>query len=91
MFLVFFCRNTDDEYALDECDQILEGSLRMSADERGKEAVTRVIVTRADVDLNLIKEDYLRKCGVSLPNKIQEVTNGNYRDFLLTLTARGES
>lgn len=74
-----------------ECDQILEGSLRISADEVAKEAVTRVIVTRADVDLNLIKEDYLRKCGVSLSNKIQEIANGNYRDFLLTITARGES
>lgn len=59
-------------------------------DEITKEAVTRVIVTRADVDMKQIKQEYLKKYGAQLPNKVEDVANGNYRDLLLTLLARGD-
>ncbi|KAL0464501.1 UNVERIFIED_CONTAM: Annexin D4 [Sesamum latifolium] len=68
--------------------QVLDESLRYNADEISKEALSRVIVTRADADMKQIKEEYHGKYGVSLPKKIEEVANGNYRDFLLTLIAR---
>ncbi|PIN02993.1 Annexin [Handroanthus impetiginosus] len=70
--------------------EALHASLRYNVDEITKEAVTRVIVTRADVDMKEIKEEYHRKYGVNLPKKIEDVANGNYRDFLLTLIARGD-
>ncbi|KAL0429189.1 UNVERIFIED_CONTAM: Annexin D4 [Sesamum radiatum] len=69
-------------------DEVLDESLRYNADEISKEALSRVIVTRADTDMKQIKEEYHGKYGVSLPKKIEEVANGNYRDFLLTLIAR---
>ncbi|GFP92446.1 annexin d4 [Phtheirospermum japonicum] len=70
--------------------QVLDISLRYDADEISKEAVTRVIVTRADEDIKQIKEEYNNKYGVNLSKRIEDVANGNYRDFLLTLIARGD-
>ncbi|RAL48806.1 hypothetical protein DM860_001126 [Cuscuta australis] len=70
--------------------KILDGSLRMGVDEASRDAVTRVIVTRADEDMKLIKEEFQRKYGVSLSDKIEEVGNGSYKDFLLTLVAKAE-
>lgn len=54
-----------------------------------KKALTRVIVTRADTDMKEIKEEYNKQYGVSLSEKIEDTSNGNYKDFLLTLIARG--
>lgn len=70
--------------------KILGESLKNDADEEGKDAVTRVIVTRADHDMKQIKEEYSEKYGGNLANKIEDVANGNYKDFLLTLIARGD-
>ncbi|KAL3814757.1 hypothetical protein ACJIZ3_016025 [Penstemon smallii] len=72
--------------------EVLDASLGYEAadDHTSKEGVSRVIVTRADVDIREIKEEYHKKYGLSLSNKIEDVANGNYRDFLLTLLARGD-
>ncbi|XP_073023765.1 annexin D4 [Primulina eburnea] len=70
--------------------KILGESLKYDADEPSKDAVTRVIVTRADHDMKQIKEEYSEKYGGSLANKIKDVANGSYKDFLLTLIARGD-
>lgn len=67
----------------------LDEALKSSADEKTKDALTRVIVTRADVDIQKIKEEYHRKYGVHILDKIEDIVNGNYKDFLLTLLARG--
>ncbi|XP_057807819.1 annexin D4 [Salvia miltiorrhiza] len=70
--------------------KILEASLRYNVDELTKEAVSRVIVTRADEDMKQIREEFNREFGVDLRKKIEDVANGNYRDFLLTLIARSD-
>ncbi|KAL3622982.1 hypothetical protein CASFOL_030536 [Castilleja foliolosa] len=70
--------------------QVLDASLRYDADEISKEAVSRVTVTRADEDIKQIKEEYNKRYGTSLSKRIEDVANGNYRDFLLTLIARGD-
>ncbi|KAF8398265.1 hypothetical protein HHK36_017192 [Tetracentron sinense] len=69
--------------------QVLEMALKGGVDENTKEALTRVIVTQADGGMKEIKEEYHKQYGVSLSQKIQETTYGNYKDFLLTLVARG--
>uniref|UniRef100_A0A7N0T397 Annexin ANNAT3 n=1 Tax=Kalanchoe fedtschenkoi TaxID=63787 RepID=A0A7N0T397_KALFE len=69
---------------------VLDSALKHGADEASKEALTRVIVTRADVDLKEINEAYVSKYGVSLSEKINEMTSGNFKEFLLTLVARGD-
>ncbi|KAM7509065.1 hypothetical protein LguiA_019518 [Lonicera macranthoides] len=68
--------------------KVLEGVFKNGIDD--KEALSRVIVTRADVDIKKIKEEYHKSYGVELTKKIEDTVNGNYRDFLLTLVARGD-
>ncbi|XP_010247045.1 PREDICTED: annexin D4-like isoform X1 [Nelumbo nucifera] len=70
--------------------KILASALKGSADEKNKQALTRVIVTQADSYMKEISEEYHKQHGVSLSQKIEETTNGNYKDFLLTLVARGD-
>lgn len=60
------------------------------ADENTREGLTRVIVTRSDIDMKYIKEEYRNKYKSTLSERIQAVANGNYKDFLLTLIAREE-
>lgn len=64
-------------------------ALKRGVDKNTKKALTRVIVTRADTDMKEIKEEYNKLYGVSLSKKIEDTANGNYKDFLLTLIARG--
>lgn len=59
------------------------------ADENTKEGLTRVIVTRADVDMRVITEEYHKQNGVALNQKIEQIAKGSFKDFLLTLLARG--
>ncbi|XP_054795538.1 annexin D4-like [Prosopis cineraria] len=67
----------------------LDAAMR-AEDKNTKKALTRVIVTRADIDMSKITQEYHKHHGVSLSQKIAEVTKGNYKDFLLALIARGE-
>ena len=60
------------------------------ADENTKEGLTRVLVTRADVDMKLIAEEYHKQNGVELAQKIEQMVKGNFKEFLLTLLARGD-
>ncbi|CAN4111254.1 unnamed protein product [Withania somnifera] len=69
--------------------KILIASLRLDVEESAKDSVTRVIVTRADDnDMKLIKEEFQSKYGSNLAAKIEEVANGSYRDFLLTIIGK---
>ncbi|XP_049351439.1 annexin D4-like [Solanum verrucosum] len=71
--------------------KILIASLSLDVEESAKDSVTRVIVTRADEnDMKLIKEEFQSKYGSTLAAKIQEVANGSYRDFLLTIIAKSD-
>ncbi|KAJ8572988.1 hypothetical protein K7X08_009499 [Anisodus acutangulus] len=71
--------------------KILISSLRLDVDETAKDSVTRVIVTRADDDdMKLIKEEFHSKYGTTLAAKIEEVANGSYKDFLLTIIAKSD-
>ncbi|GAA0164822.1 hypothetical protein Leryth_023463 [Lithospermum erythrorhizon] len=45
----------------------------------------RVIVTRAEIDMQYIKAEYHRKYGKSLHDAVHSETSGNYRTFLLAL------
>jgi len=67
----------------------LNAALRIDVDKNTKKSLTRVIVTRADIDMKEIKTQYQNLYGVSLPQKVEEVARGNYKDFLLNLIVRG--
>ncbi|KAJ4969953.1 hypothetical protein NE237_003052 [Protea cynaroides] len=69
--------------------KVLNDALKSGVDEKTKVALTRVVVTRAESDMKEIKEEYNKEHGVFLSQKIKETTQGNYKDFLLTLIERG--
>lgn len=48
-------------------------------------SLTRIIVTRAEIDLKWIKAEFLRKYQMPLDHALQERTGGNHRSFLLKL------
>lgn len=50
-----------------------------------EDALTRVIVTRAEKDLKEIKEIYYKRNSVSLDQAVAKETSGDYKAFLLTL------
>ncbi|XP_034705555.1 annexin D4-like [Vitis riparia] len=68
--------------------KILDSAMKANANEDEKEALTRVIVTRANVDIKDIAEKYNKQYGTPLTKKIEDVALGNYKDFLVTLVQR---
>ncbi|EEF49584.1 annexin D4 [Ricinus communis] len=68
--------------------KVLDKAMRKDADHNTKKALTRVIVTQADIDLKEISEQYNSLYGIPLSKKVEETANGNYKDFLLALISR---
>ncbi|KAA3481306.1 annexin-like protein RJ4 [Gossypium australe] len=64
-----------------------EKVLRRSIEGIGtdEDALTRVIVTRAEKDLKEIKELYHKRNNVPLDIAVDKETSGDYKDMLLTL------
>ncbi|PPS15192.1 hypothetical protein GOBAR_AA05390 [Gossypium barbadense] len=60
--------------------QVLEAAVKEDADEESKRALTRVIVTQKE---QLVKEGFV-------PNKIQDILLGLYKDFMLASIASGD-
>ncbi|KAI0531295.1 hypothetical protein KFK09_000848 [Dendrobium nobile] len=50
-----------------------------------EDSLTRAIVTRAEIDMKLIKEEYKDRYNRTLHDDVVGDTSGYYRDFLLTL------
>ncbi|XP_034704051.1 annexin D4-like [Vitis riparia] len=76
-------------YAPPMCfSKILDSAMKANTNEDEKEALTRVIVTRANVDIKNIAEEYNKQYGTPLTKKIEDVALGNYKDFLVTLVQR---
>lgn len=55
------------------------------AHKAGKDALSRVIVSRADVDMEEIKKAYQEQYNAKLEDMIVKSTHGNYREALLSL------
>lgn len=51
-----------------------------------EEALTRAVVTRAEVDMKRIVEEYYRRNSVPLDQAIKGDTSGDYERMLLALT-----
>ncbi|KAG6601138.1 annexin-like protein RJ4 [Cucurbita moschata] len=50
-----------------------------------EDALTRVVVTRAEKDLRLIKEAYHKRNSVTLDDAVSKETSGDYKHFILAL------
>ncbi|KAL6326110.1 hypothetical protein AAG906_000985 [Vitis piasezkii] len=66
-------------------DEVLNDAFKDDADENTKEALTRVIVTRSNVDMKEIIEEFDKQYKIPLTHKIEDVALGNYKDFLVSL------
>ncbi|KAK7314222.1 hypothetical protein VNO77_39435 [Canavalia gladiata] len=58
---------------------------RIGTDE---DALTRVVVTRAEKDLRDIKELYYKRNSVHLENDVAKEISGDYKNFILTLLGK---
>ncbi|KAL0440095.1 UNVERIFIED_CONTAM: Annexin D2 [Sesamum latifolium] len=65
--------------------------LRVSINKLGTEegALTRVVATRAEVDMKVIKDLYQKRSSVPLDQAIAKDTSGDYEKMLLTLIGHG--
>ncbi|KAM7529268.1 hypothetical protein LguiB_032678 [Lonicera macranthoides] len=66
--------------------------LRQAINKLGTDewALTRVVTTRAEVDMQRIKEEYQRRNSVPLDRAIAADTSGDYEKFLLALIGHGD-
>ncbi|CAJ1959017.1 unnamed protein product [Sphenostylis stenocarpa] len=77
--LAISCINDHKKYY----EKVLRNAMeRVGTDE---EAITRVIVTRAEKDLKEIKDVYYKRNSVHLEHVVAKETSGEYKKFLLTL------
>ncbi|XP_019451035.1 PREDICTED: annexin-like protein RJ4 [Lupinus angustifolius] len=55
-----------------------------------EDAVTRVIVSRAEIDLGVISEAYYKRNSVLLEDAVASDTSGDFKHFLLTLLGKDD-
>ncbi|CAL0303571.1 unnamed protein product [Lupinus luteus] len=60
---------------------------RVGTDE---DALSRVIVSRAEIDLKIISEVYYKRNSVLLEHAVAKETSGDYKNFLLTLLGKDD-
>ncbi|CAN0917072.1 Annexin D4 [Linum grandiflorum] len=65
--------------------KVVDEAMKKEADEKTKKGLTRVIVTRADTDMKETEIAYNNLFGASLTERVEEATNGNYKEMLVTL------
>ncbi|KAG7601794.1 Annexin repeat [Arabidopsis thaliana x Arabidopsis arenosa] len=68
-------------------EKYFEKVLRQAINKLGTDewGLTRVVTTRAEFDMERIKEEYLRRNSVPLDRAIAKDTHGDYEDILLAL------
>ncbi|KAF5729312.1 putative annexin [Tripterygium wilfordii] len=68
--------------------KVLDAALKVDVHKHAKKGLTRVVVTRADVDMKVIKEEFNKLYGIPLSKKVEDLARGSYKDLILTLLAR---
>ncbi|KAL7085537.1 hypothetical protein ACP275_14G286900 [Erythranthe tilingii] len=68
-------------------EKYFEKVLRLAINRQGTDegALTRVVATRAEVDMKIIKEEYQKRSSVPLDKAIAKDTTGDYENMLLAL------
>ncbi|KAJ3683820.1 hypothetical protein LUZ60_014047 [Juncus effusus] len=68
--------------------EVINNAFNNKADKPTKRALNRVIISRADVDMDTIKESYNKQFGTKLEDVIAKNTHGCYKDALLSLVGK---
>ncbi|ONI20752.1 hypothetical protein PRUPE_2G031900 [Prunus persica] len=79
LHVVIRCLNDPKKYF----EKVLRQAIKRAGTD--EDALTRVIVTRAERDLKDIKELYYKKNSVHLEHAVAKETSGDYKAFLVTL------
>lgn len=67
--------------------QALYASIRGTTTDRG--ALARVMMSRAEIDMDEIQDFFKKKFGMELRDAISEaIPSGDYRDFLVALATK---
>ncbi|KAJ8769526.1 hypothetical protein K2173_005129 [Erythroxylum novogranatense] len=74
----------------DEFLKFLRSTITCLTTPENEWALTRVVTTRAEVDMERIKEEYHRRNSVSLDRAIVGDTSGDYQKMLLHLIGHGD-
>lgn len=74
-------------------EKYFEKVTRLAINRQGTDegALTRVVATRAEVDMKIIKDVYQKRNSVPLDRAIAKDTSGDYQKMLLTLIGHGEA
>lgn len=74
-------------------EKYFEKVLRLAINRLGTDegALTRVVTTRAEVDLQRIKEEYYRRNSVPLDRAIAKDTHGDYEKMLIELVGHSDA
>uniref|UniRef100_A0A5B6YHL9 Annexin n=1 Tax=Davidia involucrata TaxID=16924 RepID=A0A5B6YHL9_DAVIN len=74
-------------------EKYFEKVLRLAINKLGTDewALTRVVTTRAEVDMQRIKEEYHKRNSVPLDRAISGETSGDYEKMLLALIGHGNA
>ncbi|KAK9270578.1 hypothetical protein L1049_026159 [Liquidambar formosana] len=74
-------------------EKYFEKVLRLAINKRGTDegALTRVVTTRAEVDMKIIKDEYHRRNSIPLDRAIVKDTHGDYEKMLLALIGHGDA
>ncbi|KAH9774228.1 hypothetical protein WN944_020602 [Citrus x changshan-huyou] len=78
------CINNSNKYY----EKIIRNAIKGAGTD--EDALTRVIVTRAEKDLKVIKEVYYKRNSVTLEQAVAKDTSGDYNAFLLTLLGKAD-
>ncbi|KAK9282773.1 hypothetical protein L1049_010994 [Liquidambar formosana] len=73
-----------------DSEKYYEKVLRNAINKAGtdEDALSRVVITRAEKDLKEIKEAYYKRNSVTLDHAVAKETSGDYKAFLLTLLGK---
>ncbi|KAL7619180.1 hypothetical protein Lser_V15G04162 [Lactuca serriola] len=69
-------------------EKVIRNAIKNSG--TNEDALTRVIVTRAEKDLEIIMEQYYKRNSVPLDHAIAKETSGHYKKFLLALLGKDD-
>jgi hypothetical protein len=74
-------------------EKYFEKVLRLAINKRGTNegALTRVVATRAEIDMKLIKDEYQRRNSIPLDRAIVKDTDGEYEKLLLELVGHEDA
>ncbi|TVU47002.1 hypothetical protein EJB05_06578, partial [Eragrostis curvula] len=68
--------------------EVIHGAFKDGADKQAKAALTRVVVSRAEADMEEIKDAYAKQYGAKLVDVVAKNTHGHYKDALLAMIGK---